>query len=91
MQRKGKRWVQASVSELGFASVAGHSAHEAVLLLRPDGGEDESLLVGDCLPEIRVELLHHRVAGGSRRLWPGRSTSCLHSRSSGLVYLKIVA
>lgn len=52
-----------SVSELGVTAVAGHPAHEAVLLLGPDGGgEGESLLVGDSLPEVRVELLH-RVAG----------------------------
>ena len=51
------------VSELRVAAVAGHPADEAVLLLGPNGGrEGKSLLVGDSLPEVGVELLH-RVAG----------------------------
>ena len=42
---------------MGVAAIAGHPAHEAVFLFRPDGGlEGEALLVCDTLPEIGVEL-----------------------------------
>ena len=45
------------VSELRVAAIAGHPAHEAVFLFRPDGGlESEALLVCDTLSEIGVEL-----------------------------------
>ena len=52
-----------SVSELRVAPVAGHPAHKAVLLLRPDGClECESLLSHKALPVIGV-VLRNRIRG----------------------------